>query len=397
MTQNNSKLLVSRANKKIKKDWEEEILECHPLMTKVLKVGRNDTMLECIFCSKTNSSYSIFTKAHTPNHLTTKYHKKALNDDNLNNQLIEAVNKIKYEGQKPLEAQSKDVNQDIDAKESSKLLKFKLSKFLVDNQLPYSLIVNLIELIHNVNTEFADDVIQNTNCSRPAATQIITKCISAAIKEEVFQEMTSSPYSLAIDECSDVYGSSYFSVCAKYIKPNQREPVTKLVSVIQLTDSQTGEYLYNTLKKAVLSKHSHLEKNLIAVVTDQGRNMSSQNKGLMGRLQKDYPYIITCNDLSHKYNLISKHASSYLPNNVIPIIKSISSHFNYSSLRRNKLRSVQIYQKKEPLAVPTYCDTRWLSLYECLERIIYIWDSLNVYYNYYGDEDEKNTLQRRVN
>jgi len=82
---------------------------------------------------------------------------------------------------------------------------------------------------------------------------------------------------------------------------------------------------------------------------DESRSISGLGKGMAGRLIKDHNYIVRVNDWAHKPNLIIKAALGAFHSRITEIVQKISSHFNFSSVRRAKFAKVQIELKKEKI------------------------------------------------
>ena len=84
---------------------------------------------------------------------------------------------------------------------------------------------------------------------------------------------------------------------------NCRFPINKLISVIPMENSSTGQVIYDKIKNEILFD-SEVQKNLMGIATDEGRNMIGEEKGASSRLTKDFPHIVQIKDFSHVYNLV---------------------------------------------------------------------------------------------
>jgi hypothetical protein len=57
-----------------------------------------------------------------------------------------------------------------------------------------------------------------------------------------------------VDESSDIYWKSYLAICATYFEDgNFQKPVTKLISILPITTSSTGEVLFKKIEEGILS------------------------------------------------------------------------------------------------------------------------------------------------
>ena len=104
----------------------------------------------------------------------------------------------------------------------------------------------------------------------------------------VFEEVECFQITL-IDGGSDNYGKSYLTICAKFIvRKNRRDPVTKLLSVIELGTESTGEALFNLIQDSIF-RNEAIKANFVAFTTDQGLNMVGTELGLGARLKEVHP------------------------------------------------------------------------------------------------------------
>ena len=77
--------------------------------------------------------------------------------------------------------------------------------------------------------------------------------------------MRRSPFSLSLDQSSDSYGKNYLAVCVKYLPENNLpEPKTKLLGIIQMGDSYTGEVIF-TLNSFQIRPLKILKKELFPI------------------------------------------------------------------------------------------------------------------------------------
>ena len=191
--------------------------------------------------------------------------------------------------------------------------------------------------------------------------------------------MRRSPF-LSLDQSSDSYGKNYLAVCVKYLPENNLpEPKIKLLGIIQMGDSYTGEVIFNKILSEVLFADP-IRKNYMGYASDEGSNLDSEDIGLAGRLEQEFPYSIHVKDYSHIYNLIFKAGLKEIPDETLKIVNKICSHFSRSPQKRAKLNDIQAKAGSQPLQILRYVDHRWLSMRECIECILRLWDHLKEYY-----------------
>ena len=381
--------------------WTDEIFKLNTRLNEVIMKSPTTGQFVCIICKNHRAAHTGASLKSLVKHLSVGYHLENMRKDqliSLNNELVALFNQDEDDfplggGIRPPIPSNPVENASLPSQNLSRErlddinLKFHLTQFILSKRLPFNIAPDLADFVQNIVTHFNKNTLLNCSLDRTKAVEISRDCISRSLKENIFEELRASPFSLLIDGGSDFYGNSYLSICAKFInKENQKEPVTKLVSIIKLEDDYTGETLYNIVKKTIL-KDEAISKNLMGVSTDQARNMISEEKGLAGYLHDDFEHVFFFNDLCHIYNLICKDSLKIFPDNIIKIVKAIGSHFNHSNQRKFVLKQMQ-EQSKPALNVLSYTPVRWLSLTESLERILKLWEVLKEYFLKYGEENE---------
>jgi len=81
-----------------------------------------------------------------------------------------------------------------------------------------------------------------------------------------------------MDVSSDVHGGKYLAIFVRYANFKEGNIATKLLKVIELGYTHTGEALYNLLKEEIFKHHPITRNNLIGISTDNGSNMISNRE-----------------------------------------------------------------------------------------------------------------------
>jgi len=267
-------------------------------------------------------------------------------------------------------------------------LDFTYTKFLLQYRIPFSLVKPLHVLTTEISNQYDSQVLEEYQISRNTATSV-AKSISDTLKDFLYSKLSDSPFSLSMDASSDVNGHTYLAICAKYLDPENLEtPSTKLLSIIPITTSSSGETLYKKIMDEILISQP-IKENFIGIATDDGPNMSGNHKGLSGRLKKTFPYIIAIKDFSHCFNKIYEKALKAYPSEITNIVSDITKHFHYSTQRCSLLRDIQSKMNMKPLEILRMAETRWLTMKFQIERILEIWPALKEYFIEHGSKAEK--------
>jgi len=389
--------------------WSDQILKLHPKMKEIIQKDKDaNSRFLCKICKIHNSSLKSQNVRSLVSHFFSGNHSKHMKKENMGD-ILEEICKIFNEdyniplNQETISSQphSSSIRQEGNVEKESNddtWLKFELTKFIVSNRLPYSIIEKLLDLIKSLVLNYEQEVLLGCNASRKLVTDISRDCIGRSLQESILEDLITSPFSLMIDKGSDNYGKAFLTVCVKYLdKNNLKQPLTKLLSIIETGEKTTSEELYKLIKERILTKHELIPKNLMAIATDGEPSMTGRHQGLISRVENDYDHLLAVRDLCHIYNLICQKALEEYKGEVVKMVKYIASHFSKSPLRVAMLDRIQKENGRGNfLDVLPYKEKRWLSLTLSLERILKIWDDLKVYFtevsneglNYFTEENQ---------
>ena len=263
------------------------------------------------------------------------------------------------------------------------------AQFILQYRLPFSIIKPLHKLVTEASEEYDDRILQQYQTSRNNVVKV-AQSISSTLKNELFGELRHSPFSLSLDSSSDIHGNCYLAVCCKYLEEgNLKAPSSKLITILPLTTSSTGETIFNLIKEKILFEEA-LQLNFIGIVTDEGANLTGKEVGVGKRLQDSFTHIVNFKDLSHLFNNFFKKAIKAFPTTIIDIITEISSYFHHSTQRCSMLKEIQIKLQMKPLEILHMVKTRWLSLRASLDRILEVWPALKEYFEEHGNSAQRN-------
>lgn len=209
--------------------------------------------------------------------------------------------------------------------------------------------------------------------------------------------MAKNKYSLSIDN-STIGGKSISILEARYLKTeivnnlSRTSIKNKIVGVKYLSESSSGETMYNIVNEKLFDLDFDVKSNFIGLAHDLASSLTSEAKGLISYLREDFEdrYLFDLEDPCHCLNLVIKKSLEELPNDLTDFISDIHSHFSNSPQRVAILHQVQKGENLNPLSLCHFAKTRWLSLGSSLRRLLKIWDSLVKYIEQAKKDDKRN-------
>ena len=263
-------------------------------------------------------------------------------------------------------------------KEKELSVKFKLILFLIENNLPFSMIEPLLNLFSSLNKTHELKICPSLKFHRNYASLIYKDGISQYLRQELIQRMKNFPFSLGMDEAKDSAGKKYLLIMTRFLNRETFLYESYLHSLIHLVESSTGENLNSILKEKVLTDFQ-IKKKFLGLASDGAANFRGNGAdSLISKLSNELPYLWHIHDVSHCLNLVSKHSIATLPTEVFQFVHNVTSAFSRSDYLREKLKKVKETSSKKELHIFRFSETRWGSARECLGRILERWNELRV-------------------
>jgi hypothetical protein len=154
----------------------------------------------------------------------------------------------------------------------------------------------------------------------------------------------------------------------------------ELLQLCSLKGTTTGEDLFRHLEQALVSMQLPWEK-LVSVTTDGGRNMSGQNKGLVGRIKTklaeigcDMPLFFHC--IVHQEASCCKVLAW---KEVMDIVISIVNYIRKNGLTHRQFQQFLSDMEADQRDVLYYSEVRWLSRGAVLKRFFDLRKEINTF------------------
>lgn len=107
--------------------------------------------------------------------------------------------------------------------------------------------------------------------------------------------------------------------------------------------------------------------------------MFGENLSVSTPLKKDVPHVTAVKCSCHLIHLYAFYACLKLSTSLEDMCRNIYSHFSRSSLRQKDFKHFQEFVETQPRKTLQLCQTRWLSLVSCINRILDQWEAVRLY------------------
>ena len=258
---------------------------------------------------------------------------------------------------------------------------------VVRKNISFNSLDEFIAMMHFI----ADDskAVSSMSCNRTKGTYLLTECLAVAAHEDLLEEIkTAKGISILCDKATDITMNKLFCVNVRFLNSSS-EPVTRLYRLIPVEDGK-ADGLFESLRKALDEDDIKWEK-IIGYASDGENLMQGANNSFLTRMRSVVPDVFVLKCFCHSFHLVAGHACEVLSKTAEQLIHDIYNYFKMSPNRQKSFTEFQHYVECEPHKILMPCQTRWLSISQCVNRIIEQWPALELYFT--GEALEKRSPQ----
>lgn len=273
----------------------------------------------------------------------------------------------------------------------SKLAEGKASLFIAE----HCSILATDHLGKLVKSMFPDsEIAKDFQMARTKCSEILKNVIAPHFKCSLRDDMGESPYSLLIDESTDVGVLKFLGVVIIYFSVNSGKIVSTFLSLTPIIECNS-EAIVQAIK-TTLSEFGIPLNNMKGIGTDNASVMVGVNNGVHARLKQDIPNLILVRCVCHSIQLAVSAASvDTIPRCLEFLISETYNWFSRSTQRQAKY--ALLYQTmndgQNPLKIVQSCQTRWLSIESAVSRILYQWLELKTHFQIASSAESCYTAQ----
>ena len=208
---------------------------------------------------------------------------------------------------------------------------------------------------------------------RTKCTCIIKRVISLSLFQSLAKGLKNTPFTIMVDESTDVACTKHLRICIKYLNLRSNEITSQFLGLIPVIDT-TADALYQHVK-AFFDESGIDLKLCFGLGTDGASNLCGCNHLLYTLMKKDNPDLILIKCVRHSLDLACSNASEEMPSCVDYLLRETFNWFHRSALRKSAYLEIYklINDGKEPLQLVSLSATRWLAPISSVKRILEQW------------------------
>jgi hypothetical protein len=232
--------------------------------------------------------------------------------------------------------------------------------------------------------------LHRTKCS-----VIIKRVISPSLLSELIKDIKDSPFSLIIDESTDVATEKLLCIIIRYYSVEKNDIVTQFLTLLSVVYT-TAEDLYNEITKFFNSINLNLN-NLIGIGTDGASNMCGKHHSLFTLLKTNLKLenLILVKCVCHSLHLCASKASEIFSDEIDFLIKETYNWFKNSVIRMHQYQEIYdlINNGEKFYKLSKLSSTRWLSRYRAVEKILVQYLSLETFFSMVAAKERCHTAK----
>lgn len=168
------------------------------------------------------------------------------------------------------------------------------------------------------------------------------------------------------------------ALVVRYYCSKENRVKSQFLKLLEVTDTDATTLV--TCLVSYFEKHDIPLTNIVGYASDTTNVMFGQHHSVVTLLEEKLPHLYTMKCLCHSAHLCASHACEKLPRSIEDLVRDIYSHFSHSAKRLAEYEKFQVFTNTEPHKLLKPSQTRWLSLEQCVVRILEQWPALEAYF-----------------
>lgn len=236
----------------------------------------------------------------------------------------------------------------------------KMAMFVAEHNISMNVLEHLPQLIKSCAPD--SNIMKNATCGRTKGTLLIKNVIgpenSISIQLDLSDGMT--PYSLIIDETTDISTKKVMAVIIRYFRVDNGKVIDRFLELVECS-SGTAAAIYEHITNCLETNKIPLT-SMVGFGSDNCSVMMGKNNSVKSRILTDVPHVFISGCSSHLIHLCSVAASSKLPSTIEELTRNVFSHFSFSTKRREEFVEYQTFLDLAQHNFLRAGQTRWLTL-----------------------------------
>lgn len=283
-----------------------------------------------------------------------------------------------------------------DPRQNIALAPYKLAFVIGKHNKPLSDCDHFLEFAQSADPE--SEVFKCMSCSRANVTRTMIEIhdyLQQEIKEDINQALF---WSYMLDEATDKSVLEEVIIYARFIDITEGKIMTRFLAVKGITGHPDASNIFSAVKHVLAENGINLPTSqLVCQTSDGASTLLSIKNGVAAKAKNAFNqklFVQHC--FNHRLVLVSKDTQHNIPEHVEDTIKAVLNHFKYSAVSQSQLKKIMELKDEKYVKLVTYHKVRWLSLSDCVARIVSLHSTLSQYFeNEAVDRANRKAVQRK--
>lgn len=258
----------------------------------------------------------------------------------------------------------------------TKEAELKLVAFLAEHNLPFLVMDHLSDVIASACPD--SQIAASIQCKRTKATSIVNNVFGTFFYDSLAETLKKTCFSVIIDETTDVAAVKEMCVMTRFYNEETNKVDSRFFGLIEVprADSET---LFQSLKQH-FDNFNIPFSNIIGYGADGASTMMGSNNSVKTRMETANPSIFVMRCTCHSAHLAASNACATLPKETEEFVRDVYTYFSHSAKRISVFQQFQYFTETKPHKLLRPSQTRWLSLYQCVNRVLEQWEALSKFF-----------------
>ena len=267
-----------------------------------------------------------------------------------------------------------------DNRNYSLLTESRISAFVAEHNLPFSISQPLVDLIKATSPTNAMEgqKLKQLTMSAIKCTNVVRQGLGLYFSRDLINRLRETKFSIIPDETTDVSTEKQLAICVSYFDFEKCEVMYSFYDMVSV-DKCDAQSLYDAIRHSFQVRKIPLD-NIIGFSSDTCNVMFGEHQSVTSLMKADLPHIVFVRCNCHMIHLCVSHACLKLSTSLEDLCRNVYTHFSRSSLRMHELEEFQDFVNVSPHKLLSVGQTRWLSLEACVNRLLEQWDALKLYF-----------------
>ena len=241
----------------------------------------------------------------------------------------------------------------------------------------FNFLDSLLQTLHGIAGD--SKAVKGMTRNRTKGTYLLTECLAVYAHEQLVAALKkASGFSILCDKATDITMKKVFCVNVRYLEKETCQPVTRLYSLIPVEEGN-AEGLFKCLQET-LQKDELPWTKVLGYASDGENLMQGANDSVLTGMEDAAPGLFILKCYCHTFHLVAEHASKILSKTAEQLIHDVYNYFKLSPNRQKSLIEFQKFVKVDVHKILKPCQTRWLSVVTCVQRILEQWPALELFF-----------------